>query len=536
MEKSKMKKNVLYVLLSFCVMALVFPQTKISYEEILETALNNSFDIRVKAAAVTQAAGQLNNIKTEDSFIAGLEYQHKGEKVGIDPNDKQQYDPMGTSSISKYTDSRLYHITAQESQNDSAGLFIQKIFDFGLQAKISLNLERTKKSSDYETFEKWNSSVNVLPSESARNTGTISLEFSLPLLKSFNNSLQALKIEEASQTLNQMKQELEDAINRKVISVTQAYFNLYASYNKLMVLREIQENLQQRVEAAEQLKSAGSYSNTNVLAAKISLKNNQRQIIEANAEYYKRILELVSETGSQLPKDVVPEEKINLQEIINYTADFIETSAPSADMIKKIINERADILALKSQVNSKDASLRAAKSSVLPDVNLFIGGQTKGNSYSDNFGDFFASPFKEMRAPQIYGGISVKANLDPHYYNGKIVFAQGQADEAKSRLDEKLFQLENAILYDYNNLLNYCEYIRQSDEIMEMQIQKYEDEKLRFANGLINIDTMIDRENEYIQAVVQHNNSMMSFIAALLQYKYSTNTLSGFSIEPFAKD
>lgn len=517
-------------------MTFAFPQTKISYEEIIISALNNNFDIRIQAAAVTQAMGQLNNIKTDDTFIAGLEYQHRNSKTGVDSEDKQQYDPMGTSSIYNYADSRMYHITAQQSQNDSAGFYIQKIFDFGLQSKLSLNLERIKNSNEYETLEKWNPSVNVVPSEKARNSGTISLELSLPLLKSFGNSLQALKIKEASETFNQMKQELEDTINRKLISVTQAYFNLYAAYNKLQVLREIQSNLQQRVESAEKLKSAGTYSNTNVLAAKISLKNNQRQIVEANAEYYKRILDLVTETGTQLPKDAVPEEQINLKEIIDYTASFVETSPPTTEMINSIIDERADILALKSQVNSKEASLKAAKSSVLPDVNVFVGGQTKGNVYSDDAAGFFKSPFKELRAPQIYGGVSVKANLDPSYYKGKKLIAQGQVDEAKAKLDSKVFQLENAILYDYNNLLNYCDYIRQSDEIMEMQIQKYEAEKLRFANGLINIDSMIDRENEYIQAVDQHNTSMMTFIGTLLQYKYSTNTLSGFSLMPFDKE
>lgn len=529
-----MKKNILYGLLIFNFTTSIFSQTTISYEEAVSTALNNSFDIRIQAAAVTQARGQLSSVKTDDNFIAGFEYQHKGSKVGVDPEDKQQYDPAGaSSSISRYADSRLYHITTQESQNDSAGLFIQKIFDFGLQSKISLNLERTKNTNEYETLERWDSSSYVLPSERARNSGTISLELTLPLLKSFGNSLQAFKITEATETLNQMRQELEDSINKKIISVTQAYFNFYAAYNKLQLLGEIQENLQQRVETAEKLKDAGSYSNANVLAAKISLKSNQRQIIEANAEYYKSILALVTETGGQLPKNVIPEEQINLKEIINYAAAFVESSAPSEEMIDSIINERADILALKSQLNSKEASLKAARSGILPDVNLFIGGQTKGNVYSDDGGAFFKSPFNEVRGPQIYGGVSVKANLDPSYYSEKKLLAQGQVDEAKAKLDAKIFQLENAIQYDYNNLLNYCDYIRQSDEIMEMQIQKYEAEKLRFSNGLINIDSMIDRENEYIQSVVQHNTSMMSFIGALLQYKYSTNTLSGFSMKPF---
>ena len=536
MKKVKMKKTILHGLLLICFMPIAFSQTKISYEETLENALNNSFDIRLKAAAVTQALGQLNNIKTDDSFIAGVEYQHRSSKVGVDPDDKQQYDPAGASSIYEYADSRLYHITAQQSKNDNAEVFIQKLFDFGLQSKISLNLERVKNSSDYDTLENWNPSSNVIPSEKGRNSGTVSLELSLPLLKSFGNSLQALKIREASETLNQMKQELEDVINQKVISVTQAYFNLYAAYNKLQVLHDIQDNLQQRVEAAEKLKSAGSYSNANVLAAKISLKNNQRQIIEATAEYYKRILDLVSETGTQLSKDAVPEEKIDLQGLINYTVNFVEASSPTQEMMDSIINERADILALRSQLNSREASLKAASSDTLPDVNVFIGGQTKGNIYSDASGDFFKSPFKERRTPQVYGGVSVKTNLDPRFYKGKKTLAQGQVEEARAKLDSKLFQLENAIQYDYNNLLNYCDYIRQSDEIMEMQVQKYEAEKLRFSNGLINIDSMIDRENEYIQAVVQHNDSMMAFISALLQYKYSTNTLSDFSMQPFEKE
>ena len=63
------------------------------------------------------------------------------------------------------------------------------------------------------------------------------------------------------------------------------------------------------------------------------------------------------------------------------------------------------------------------------------------------------------------------------------------------------------------------------DSVLPMQKQLYENEKRRFAAGIITVDDMFNQDSKYLMAETKYYSIMTDYLQSVMDYKYFTGTM-----------
>ena len=204
-----MKKRAVLILVLFIALPVLLPAQApedlppLSLDDALKAAIESSYVIQLKQAAVQEAHGRLRMAKGGADVMVGADasYSVQNNPYGNDP----YYGGNGIDNVKRDT--------------LSTSVWIQKNFAFGLQSKLSVGAVRTLDT--YEGSEAADIAQNQY-GDKHTSRGTLNLELSLPLFKSFNSAILANNIQAAKEYYRQLEYELTDTVSRTVAEVSAA--------------------------------------------------------------------------------------------------------------------------------------------------------------------------------------------------------------------------------------------------------------------------------------------------------------------------
>lgn len=492
-----MKKNVILIAVLFIACTFCFGQQvqeelaaseeKVEqfYSKLLTSAIENNYDIQIKKIALQNALGEFYRVKSATDINFGAD-------TGVEFDEPQN---SGASSV-------------------SASLSVQKLFSFGLSTRLVYGMQNQKSDGSL-----------------AYNTGSIGLELQLPLFKSFKNSITQNQIEKAKFYLDALEYSLEDSISQNILKVSQQYFNFILQESSISRLKKVKTDLEEQIKGMNSLIEAGVRSKNDLLEMSVNLEDYNTTILAYEAELTQIISDLSLMTGVDIEEIVraVPDFDVIRKSI---SSDFSkEDISLSDEEIKNIVLQSADVISLKKMVESAKANYRIAKANQFPDLDLNFAIGSVGSVFSDNFGDFFASPYKNVQAPNFKGQISFKMGLERLDAKGQIEIANAEIAKAEleysTQVKQKTQNIKNTVL-----LLNkYREYSRKANTTLDMNEELHSNQVKRFKAGLITVNELFNQDEKLLNA----NSSFVKFVTTyymqILNYKYYTNCLVNLTNE-----
>ncbi|MBO4731924.1 MAG: TolC family protein, partial [Spirochaetaceae bacterium] len=215
--------NPVFLILSFFHVFSISAQSGLTLDQALTTAVKNNYDIQKQRYAVAEAQAQYRQAKGAFDFELGAE-----ENYALSQNPMDKNDPLSGWAAT----GNSFYIDNTTSKTAGGSVFVQKLFSFGLSSKLSYSVNR---SLDIPHYTNTNLSDET---DKWRNRGSLSLELSLPLFKSFTNSLSAMQLESANDYKEQMRYALEDYISKFLVDTSSLYFDYYLSYPNLQNLKK----------------------------------------------------------------------------------------------------------------------------------------------------------------------------------------------------------------------------------------------------------------------------------------------------------
>ena len=476
----------------------------LSLDDAIKTAIESSYVIQLKQAAVQEAHGRLRMAKGGADVTVGAEasYSVQNNPYGNDP----YYGANGIDNVKRDT--------------LATSVWIQKDFSFGLRSKLSVGAVRT-----LDTYEGSAAADMAQDQYGDKHTsrGTLNLELSLPLFKSFNSAMLANNIQAAKDYYRQLEYELTDTISRTVEQVSAAYWLYFNAYKNVQMLDTLINTLHERIDRMPRLIDAGIRSRNDLLGMQVNLIENERSVVSARIDYtrarYNLQLAMGVDTELGIPEHAFRE-----------LGSAEDENLPSEDSIdfaylEQVASTRPDMLALQSQLAAAQAAVRSTKADRRPDTIVSLSGGTTGAVYGDSAKDYLSSYVKNVPGANFTGALIFSMSLPNNSRSGAAEQAEANCRQAQIQLNQARHQLASQLRETVYSLNEYYNQVISANESLKMQKQLYENEKRRFAAGLITVDDMFNQDSKYLIAQTQYYKIMTDYLQCVMEYKYCTGTM-----------
>jgi outer membrane protein TolC len=207
-----------------------------------------------------------------------------------------------------------------------------------------------------------------------------------------------------------------------------------------------------------------------------------------------------------------------------------DENLPSEDEIdfaflEQVASTRSDILALQSQLAAAQAVMRSAKAERRPDATVAVSGGTTGAVYGDSAGDYLSSYVKNVPGANFTGALIFSMSLPNNSRSGAAEQAEANCKQAQIRLNQARQQLASQLKETVYKLNEYYKQVISANDALKMQKQLYENEKRRFAAGIITVDDMFNQDSKYLMAETKYYSIMTDYLQSVMDYKYFTGTM-----------
>lgn len=508
-----------------CLLSLSFAQTAtLTLDQAIASAINSNYDIKKQQYAVAQAEAQLRQAKGQLDIEFGANLQYSGTNRPVDRQDPNY--SYGYSFSNPDNPSGIY-LDNTYLQQMNGSVYLKKLFSFGLETKVSYTIKRERNQPDYKYSKYYD--LDKYHQEKARNTGDINLELSLPLFKSFRNSVVGLQLDSAKATLEQMKSLLQDSISQALIQTSKDYWQYYMELDNLRQLEILQAKAEKRYSNAKELRAAGMRSNTDLLSLQINRMENLRDIENARVKCSEAKMKLLQdmgindsiELGEPVFDSFMPDESVKFPAAEDITAGTIE----------KIAEARLDITALKLKAEAAHKKLGIAKADAMPDANLKFNVGTTGAKYSDKIIDSASSPFWNIRGLNVGGSLDVSIKLGNNAKGGTIDQNTAEYNTALNEYSKAMNVLYTQVRNSVESMEVYRKNLKNADEILQLQSKMYENQEYLFSSNFINADKLIEEDQKFMRAKQNYYKVLVDYMSGVLEYKRLTASMLEVGVE-----
>lgn len=537
----KVFDRILSVVLFSCFMSFaVCAQEKASEKErvpidrLLQMALENNYDIQLQKAAILGAAGQLRQVKGALDLNVGADTDYSLSNSPVDsddPSSSSSYSPIYSSEyLESYTQSTpTFYTENTQNQRVSASVFAQKKFAFGLNSKLTFSLQRDLGKGEYSYNDAFmqeisNGMTKKIEDPTAKNTGTIGLEMTLPLLKSFGNSILEKNISAAEDNYKKMNYLLEDTVSKTILNVTSAYSKYLIAYSNLTQSQIMLETMKERTQDIERLMKAGLRSKSDLLMMQVNICDTERNIATYKTQLASARLELLNLTGA--------DDTLELGEpVLEVTESFFEEyKLPdmeefTEERIEQIADKRPSILALRESLKAAEENLSAARADRKMDIDLKFGIGVTGTRYGNEFDKFISANMRNVKGADIKGGVGIQARIGNNEKKGAVDNAEADVKTARIHLEREKNNLATQLKNSAESLYNYHETASGAKNTLELQKELYDSELKRFKAGLITTTDFINQDTKYLQAQRSYNEVLSNYFLEILNFKYFSGEL-----------
>jgi len=478
-------------------------------DQAIQLALNHNPDLQEQMAAMLKASGILRQAKGNFDV-----------KIGAETSYDEKYTPMDKNNPSGKSGEDILYQTIY-GQDLTSKAYVEKLFAFGINTRLNYQLQRTKQEYKDGLYE-LDPYYAAYGHPNYNNTGTISLEVSVPLLKGFKNAIADNNLQIAELNYNGMAQNVEDTMAKVIMQTSESYWKLYIAYEKLQMLEQLYQSNQLRVENIEKLVNAGVRTISDQLRLKVNLLDVQRQMETARIDYGTAKVNLAVQIG--VPVEKITKPGIVLPEI-DFDGEFPTLEEFNKEKLTQIAFSRPDILSLVYMRDSAELKVKNARTSTMPDLDLKVHIGTNGAAYGWGADKFFFAANHNVRKLDYGGSLTFSMPIQNNDKKGQLIVAESELADAEAKLNKQknvfMLQLMNAV----SALNSYRDTISTAKNVLDLQSEVYAYETKRYETGLSSVDNLIQQDSNWMEANINFYQIYETYLKYVMEYKYYTTGL-----------
>lgn len=508
-----------FIYLVFLLFALLlsvpaFGQTKISSDliDITNVAFNKNPSIKTAVNDVKDSEANLQIQKStfDYNLLSELSYQRSRNNL-LDGDPRNQF-------IDKF-----FNINTVDF---NAGL--QKKFRTGQRAELGANYNFSSNNFPFNNF-----SQPVSP-YFGNHTGSLSLSFTQPLLRGRGREVTTASEKIAELYIETAKNNYEFSNSYQILQISIAYWNYYTAYKSLEIYRQNESRARNVLDMTKELVKADKKPAGELVQITADLTNQERLTVLAEQNLYNAKINLGRTIG------LSKEESENLEDPTN---EFPLISASGFDnlqnedtFITMAIENRGDLKGNKNIYTALEKQLLVSADNLKPQLDLtgfvFNGSSDQGNGFSHTFSSFFNANGQNIGAG---AKLTYSFPLNNNFAKGNFARSEIALDNQQIINNNLTRNIELNIKIALSNFKNSVLVLEKAKASLENYRQAFENEQMRFQNGLTTLLNVIIFQERLTNAELQYLQANQEFANSIVVLRHETGSLisqdnQGFTI------
>jgi len=392
---------------------------------------------------------------------------------------------------------------------------LSKKLNTGVTVRTSMEFQRTSDNIPVSAYNEY------VGSHTGVNTTSINASFSQPLLrlsgKGYNNAL--IDLAQADVVIE--KSFLEFNTSEQLQNMALAYWQYFADYQRIDVYQANVQRVNRVLEITTELVHANKKPASDLIQIQADLLDKERQVISAKQSLYASKQNLarfigVSEKDVSLigaPSDQFP------------SVDEIEIRDLQGVLQLSLVH-RSDVHALYHQRDKSEILVKRAENESKPSLDL-VGSLSYGGSDLGNGIHRIVSPLVKDDGRNYRIGMGVRYNIPIGNHRAEANLLISKNNELNQDLiyDNQIRNIEINVSIEYSNLLNSIEAVNKSKRTLEYYDEVFENEQLKFKNGLSTILNLIIFQERLTFAQLEYLFNQQQLAMTITRLRHQTGTL-----------
>ncbi|MBC8016938.1 MAG: TolC family protein [Verrucomicrobia bacterium] len=311
---------------------------------------------------------------------------------------------------------------------------------------------------------------------------TVGLAFSQPLLRNAGKETFELNIILAATTL-------QDSLERFRTTTSDTVSNVITSYNRLYVLRQVQETREAALISAQTLldgikkKESGSAQELEIANAEFAIAQRRKDFVEATRSVTDQEANLRYLIGLETPLHIIPSDPPSKDEPV-------ETDAQA---VKAALDLRSDLKQLLTSLHSAQLQERIARHQSLPELTINASGGLTGTGYN------FSEGYRQISSdPGTYwtAGMQFSVPLGNTTARNEYIKNKIRTEQVQDQIKALTWRIRNDVEYDMRSLISARLQMQLADKSSQFAEQRLEQYRKNYLLNTTSIQDVLNAEND----------------------------------------
>ncbi len=490
----------LLLVLCFCLQAQ--KNIPVSITELAELALSKNPMIQQNGLRVKSAQGALRvqkGVFDYNLFSSASITRNSLSLFSMDPRDSLIEGNLNTNGF----------ITS---------IGVVKRFRSGLSANVSVNYNSLSDNLGLNRFNE------VVGPNITDHYMTSSLSLRQPLWRGRGPSITTALEKSAALDLQSARSNLSYANSVQIYEVTSAYWNYLSAFERANIYRQNEDRVRKMLEVTKDLVAGDKKPKGDLDQVRADLANQERLSQVAQQSLVAAKLNLGRAIGLSEEESLTIGRPLDNFPTINGSGF---QDGMSLEPLKQMAREnRKDVESNQLYQESLNLQMKLANNNRKPQLDLLAsfnyGGSAIGNGWSNYWDTFTNSQGRDV-------GFELGLRFDFPVNNNQ---AQGALAQSKALYkDQEIYTQNLSRNIDLNvaiattNIKNSTEILRNARRSLDYYQQVYENEQVKFQNGLSTILNLIIFQERLTVAQLEYLNARQQFAVAIITLRFETGTL-----------
>ncbi|MCB9799380.1 MAG: TolC family protein [Candidatus Omnitrophica bacterium] len=333
-----------------------------------------------------------------------------------------------------------------------------------------------------------------------------------PLLRNFFGKTDRDRIHQVEMDTRKMNYETVDLIEQSVYELRNRYWDLVLADKNLEARAKGLRKAQDFYRITREKLDIGLTEGPDVYAAEANVRERVVDFLEARNEYESASFALKVSLDTMEVQSIKPVSKL----------DFKPVKINFKQAIEAALENRRDLKALEADLESKGVDLQIARQNLLPEL-AFEGSYASGGldrQMASSQGEVFS-----FHHPQYYAGFSFSSPLERREGRGRKAQAQFDLDRVRQQMKKAKLEIYREVDESVRSVYLAIDRVHQTQKIEALQHSKLSGEEKNFNTGRSNSATIIDFQEDVIDAEMGAIRALVSYFKSIDQFYRSTHRL-----------
>ncbi|MCU1255632.1 MAG: hypothetical protein JWM83_1931 [Candidatus Angelobacter sp.] len=365
------------------------------------------------------------------------------------------------------------------------------------------------------------------------NTSTVSLQFSIPLMRGRGKKAVAAQEIAAKRELDSGLYELNQLASQLMANVATSYWNLVAARKVLAISRAAEDRGKAMQESIQILIDADQVprNDLNEVKANFAQRSSARFVAE----------QAVTAAQQQLALDMGISARDLTGRRLEPATDFPATDAqalPANDSealqyyLTEALQRRGDYLAARSRIDESRALLAGARSKLLPQFDLKITAGYAGLNPGRQFQNLISSIYGQTLGPNAGAGFTYSFPVHNQAAEGAAIQTGAQIRQAELQAEQVTRLISSSIVVAVEGVRASSLRLERSRLSVESFQSSLNGEREKYRVGMGSIVDILALEDKLTSAMVDEVQAGLADALALTQFRFATGTIISPN-EPF---